>query len=161
MERPSFEQLIKEDRAARDSKTWRGSFLEYLDIVRDDPSVPKLAHARIFDNIMRTGTQDIHETDEEFTVELDVPGIDPGDLKIQATGDQLTIHGERRSVKDGDDKTVSHRNERITGVFERSFTLPVSVEPEQVKATYKDGVLLIRLPKAAQSRARQVTIDVQ
>src|SRR5499425_1157680 len=64
MDRPSFEQLIKEDRAARDSKTWRGSFLDYLDIVRDDPSVPKLAHARIFDNIMRAGTQDIHETDD-------------------------------------------------------------------------------------------------
>src|SRR5262249_888706 len=64
MDRPSFEQLIKEDRAARDFKTWRGSFLEYLDLVRDDPSVPKLAHARIYDNVMRVGTQDIHETDD-------------------------------------------------------------------------------------------------
>src|SRR6266852_4583294 len=64
MDRPSFEQLIKEDRAARESKTWRGPFLEYLDLVREDPSVPKLSHARIFDNIMRSGTLDIHETDD-------------------------------------------------------------------------------------------------
>src|SRR5437870_5904182 len=64
MDRPSFEQLIKEDRAARESKVWRGPFLEYLDLVRDDPSVPKLAHARIFDNIMRIGTQDIQESDD-------------------------------------------------------------------------------------------------
>src|ERR1051326_4014224 len=64
MDRPSFEQLIKEDRAARESKSWRGPFLEYLDLVRDDPSVPKLAHARIFDNIMRVGTQDIQESDD-------------------------------------------------------------------------------------------------
>src|SRR5216110_2737991 len=64
MDRPSFEQLIKEDRAARESKVWRGPFLEYLDLVREDPSVPKLAHARIHDNIMRAGTQDIQETDD-------------------------------------------------------------------------------------------------
>src|SRR5581483_1626362 len=64
MDRPSFEQLIKEDRAARESKLWRGSFLEYLDTVREDPSIPKLAHARTFDNIMRAGTQDIHESDD-------------------------------------------------------------------------------------------------
>src|SRR5690242_231723 len=64
MDRPSFEQLIKEDRAARESKLWRGSFLEYLDLVRDDPSLPKLSHARVHDNIMRAGTQDIHESDD-------------------------------------------------------------------------------------------------
>src|SRR5215467_10606453 len=64
MDRPSFEQLIKEDRAARESKLWRGTFLEYLDLVRDDPSVPKLAHARLHDTIMRVGTLDIHEADD-------------------------------------------------------------------------------------------------
>src|SRR5881392_1842901 len=64
MDRPSFEQLIKEDRAASESKVWRGPFLEYLDVVREDPSIPKLAHARIFDNIMRIGTQDIQESDD-------------------------------------------------------------------------------------------------
>src|SRR6201997_3265054 len=64
MDRPSFEQLIKEDRAARESKLWRGPFLEYLDLVREDPGLPKLAHARIFDNIMRSGTLDIQETDD-------------------------------------------------------------------------------------------------
>src|SRR2546429_8588462 len=64
MDRPSFEQLIKEDRAARESKVWRGPFLEYLDLVREDPSLPKLSHARIFDNIMRSGTLDIQESDD-------------------------------------------------------------------------------------------------
>src|SRR5207249_10075081 len=64
MDRPSFEQLIKEDRAARESKVWRGPFLAYVDLVREDPSVPKLAHARIFHNIMRSGTLDIQETDD-------------------------------------------------------------------------------------------------
>src|SRR5438067_8637944 len=61
MDRPSCEQLIKDDRAARESKVWRGPFLEYLDLVRDDPSVPTLAHARIIDNIMRVATKDTQE----------------------------------------------------------------------------------------------------
>src|ERR687887_17671 len=64
MDRPSFEQLIKEDRAARESKLWRGTFLEYLDLCREDPGLPRLSHARIFDTIMRAGTQDIQESDD-------------------------------------------------------------------------------------------------
>src|SRR5262249_17198822 len=64
MDRPSFEQLIKDDRAAQDLKAWRGSFLEYLDLVRDDPSIPKLSHARVFDTITRAGTHDIQESDD-------------------------------------------------------------------------------------------------
>src|ERR1044071_4141710 len=64
MDRVSFEQLIKEDRAARETKVWRGAFLEYLDLVREDPSLPKLAHARMYDTIMRGGTLDIHDSDD-------------------------------------------------------------------------------------------------
>lgn len=103
---------------------------------------------------------DVHETDGDYAFELDLPGIDPADVKIQVTGDQLTIHGERRAVKDEGDKTVTHRLERVTGLFERSFTLPTPVETDQVKAHYKDGVLTVRLPKAAGARARQVDIQV-
>jgi len=107
-----------------------------------------------------TPAVDIHETEKEYTLQLDLPGVSPADVKIEVTGDQLTIHGERRAVKDGEDKTIAHRVERLTGVFERTFALHVPVESEQVKASYKDGVLRIQLPKAAGARTRQVTIDV-
>ncbi len=60
----AFEKLIKDDRAAHEQKLWQGTFLEYLERVREDPSVPKLAHARIYDVIMRPGTADILETDD-------------------------------------------------------------------------------------------------
>jgi serine protein kinase len=60
----NFERLIKEDRAARESKVWRGSFLEYLEIVKQDPTLPKLAHSRIYDRIMRDGTSDILQSDD-------------------------------------------------------------------------------------------------
>ncbi|HLK11144.1 MAG TPA: serine protein kinase [Candidatus Binatia bacterium] len=64
MDNPSFEQIIKEDRVARESKHWRGTFLQYLEIVRSDPTVPKLAHARMFDMIMRAGSEDILGCDD-------------------------------------------------------------------------------------------------
>ncbi|TMA39707.1 MAG: serine protein kinase, partial [Deltaproteobacteria bacterium] len=62
--RHSFEQIIKEDRAGQESKLWRGTFLEYLELVRDDPAIPKLSHARLYDTIMRLGTQDILDSDD-------------------------------------------------------------------------------------------------
>src|SRR5438094_590414 len=62
--RHSFEQIIKEDRAGQESKLWRGTFLEYLELVRDDPTIPKLSHARLYDTIMRLGTQDILDSDD-------------------------------------------------------------------------------------------------
>jgi len=61
---PSFEQLIKEDRASRDAKRWRGTLLEYLELVRKDASITKLAHARVHDTIMRPGSHDILETED-------------------------------------------------------------------------------------------------
>src|SRR2546423_13972029 len=63
--RHSFEQIIKEDRAGQESKLWRGTFLEYLEMVPADPPIPKLSHARLHDTIMRVGPQDILEADDQ------------------------------------------------------------------------------------------------
>ena len=65
---PSFEQLIKEDRATRDAKRWRGTLLEYLELVRKDATITKLAHARVYEMMMRAGARDILETDEPTRV---------------------------------------------------------------------------------------------
>ena len=59
-----FEKLIKDDRAVREQKAWRGTFLEYLERVREDPTLPKLAHSRIYDIIIKMGTVDVHDTDD-------------------------------------------------------------------------------------------------
>jgi serine protein kinase len=59
-----FEKLIKDDRAAHEQKTWRGTFLEYLERVREDPGLPKLAHSRLYDILMKVGTSDILEGDD-------------------------------------------------------------------------------------------------
>jgi len=59
-----FEKLIKDDRAAHEQKLWRGTFLDYLERVREDPSLPKLAHSRLYDVIIKNGTSDILEGDD-------------------------------------------------------------------------------------------------
>jgi len=64
MDTPSFEQLIREDRAARESKRWRGTFLEYLELVRQNQALPKLSHARLYEMMMRDGTHDILDSDD-------------------------------------------------------------------------------------------------
>jgi serine protein kinase len=66
----TFEQVIKRDRAERESKQWRGTLLDYLEMVRADPTVAKMAHARIYDMIMVTGTRNIHESDDPRTKRL-------------------------------------------------------------------------------------------
>ncbi|HXW84457.1 MAG TPA: hypothetical protein VEJ86_08625 [Candidatus Binataceae bacterium] len=66
----AFERVIKEDRAARESKVWRGTLLGYLELVRSDPVVTKLAHARIYDMLMADGSRSIHDTDDPRTKRL-------------------------------------------------------------------------------------------
>jgi serine protein kinase len=66
----TYERVIKEDRAARESKQWRGTLLEYLEVVRNDPTMTKLAHARIYDLIMAPGLRNIHDTDDPRTKRL-------------------------------------------------------------------------------------------
>ncbi|HYC22519.1 MAG TPA: serine protein kinase [Candidatus Bathyarchaeia archaeon] len=63
-DKDTFERIIKEDRAAHEGETWRGTFLDYLEKVRDDPTLPKLAHARLHDVIMRRGSEDIQSSDD-------------------------------------------------------------------------------------------------
>jgi HSP20 family protein len=76
------------------------------------------------------------------------------------TGDLLTVRGERRDA-DTPDEVTRHRAERPRGRFERSFSLPMPVRGDGVKATYRDGVLSIRLPKADDVKAKQITIEIQ
>ncbi len=66
----NFERVIKEDRAAREAKQWRGTLLEYLEIVKKDPTIPKLSHARIYDMVISAGVRNIQETDDPRTKRL-------------------------------------------------------------------------------------------
>ena len=98
---------------------------------------------------------DIHETPEEFVLKMDVPGVASKDVKVSLTGDTLVIRGERKDEKtDG----TRHRIERVYGSFERSFQLGSRVRADQIKATYRDGVLEVHVPKAEEAKVREIEV---
>jgi HSP20 family protein len=102
---------------------------------------------------------DIQETDEAFVVRLDLPGVAQKDVKVSLLGDELTIHGERKQEETRKDGKAEYR-ERVFGSFQRKFTLSAPVQADQVKATFKDGVLEVHVPKAPQARSREIEIQV-
>lgn len=102
---------------------------------------------------------DIEETPDSFVFRADLPGVRPGDVKVSLHGDTLTLRGERKRESEKKDG-ASHRIERAFGAFERTFTLHAPVQGDQVKAAFKDGVLEITVPKAAEARAREIEVQV-
>ena len=102
---------------------------------------------------------DIEEGPEDFVFRADLPGFKLEDVKVRFHGDTLSISGERRLNGEASKDTL-HRRERVAGTFERSFTLTAPVRSSEVKATYKDGVLEIRVPKAEEARAREIEVQV-
>lgn len=104
-------------------------------------------------------TVDIEESAEEFIIRADLPGVQQKDVKVSLMGDTLTIRGERKYESNQKDGTV-HRVERAYGSFERSFTLGAPVRNDKVKATYRDGVLEIRVPKAEEARLKEIEVQV-
>ena len=104
---------------------------------------------------------DVHETKDEFVLTLDIPGVTEKDVHLSITGDMLTIKGERRFEREAEGNgNTYHRVERLYGKFERSVQLPTMVQTDKVKATYRDGVLTVTLPKAEEVKPREIKIDL-
>ncbi len=102
---------------------------------------------------------DIEETPEEFVLHVDLPGVSQKDVKVSLRGDTLTIRGERKLESNPKNGNM-HRSERAYGQFERSFVLGTPVQNDKVKATYHDGVLEVRVPKAEEARVREIEVQV-
>jgi HSP20 family protein len=99
----------------------------------------------------------VSETDDEIVVRAELPGIDARSLDVTMEQDTLTISGERRPQEE---KNASyHRRERSWGTFRRSFTIPRRVDSAKVAARYVNGILTVELPKAAEARPRQITVQ--
>lgn len=92
-------------------------------------------------------------------VSFDMPGVKKEDIKIEVHGNQLVISGERqREVKEKDGEATL-RHERLHGKFERTFTLPSSINADKIEAHYEDGVLSVVLPKAEAAKGRAIQIQ--
>ncbi|MBL1271910.1 MAG: heat-shock protein [Marinobacter sp.] len=103
---------------------------------------------------------DIKETDNAFTIEAELPGMDKKDVKVTVRDGVLSIEGERKHEEKSDDKKV-HRVERFYGSFMRRFTLPENVDDNSVKASFKDGLLTLTIQKAEPKEPKAIEVDVQ
>jgi HSP20 family protein len=102
---------------------------------------------------------DVYEDEHDIVLKLEVPGIDEKDLDIRVENNTLTVHGERKLEKDEKEENY-RRVERQYGSFTRSFTLPTTVETENVSANYDKGVLKIKLAKKAEVKPKQIKVNV-
>jgi len=100
---------------------------------------------------------DVEETKDSLVVRAEIPGMKKEELKIQTVGDNLVVSGERKHEAEEKDRHF-HRVERTYGKFQRAFALPVEVEPDKAKASYKDGVLEITFPKSEKARAKEIEV---
>jgi len=103
---------------------------------------------------------DIHETDKEIFIDVELPGIDKKDIKVEVKDNTLTISGERRSERKTED-AQSCRVERHYGRFERSFGLPETVDTDKVAAEYRNGVLTLTLPKTEKAIPKEIRVEVK
>jgi HSP20 family protein len=102
---------------------------------------------------------DMYETKDEVVVTADLPGLNEKDIHLSITGDMMALRGERQWNHEV--KQESHyRGERWFGKFERTLPLPIPVQADKVKASYRDGVLTVRLPKTEEIKPKEIKIDV-
>lgn len=103
---------------------------------------------------------DIFDTDNAIVIKAELPGIKKDDVSIDVKGNVLIIKGERFFDKETKEENY-YRKERSFGKFQRSFTLPDAVNPEAIKANFKNGVLEIEVPKPEEKKPKQISINVE
>ena len=127
---------------------------------------------RVFDSLLgrtvgtmlRTGNAekyvpalDIAESEEAYTINVDLPGVKPEDVKIEMHDGKLSISGSRGGVSE--EKAESyHRIERHSGTFQRVVALPGEVDVDHIDASYDHGVLVVQLPKTAKQQPKKIEI---
>lgn len=100
---------------------------------------------------------DFSETKDAYLVKAEVPGVEQKDISVQLQDQMLTIKGEKHKEKEEKDEK-HHRLERSWGAFTRTLALPMGVETEKVSATFKDGLLTIKLPKAPGAKGTTIPV---
>ncbi|MBW2435994.1 MAG: Hsp20/alpha crystallin family protein [Desulfobacterales bacterium] len=102
---------------------------------------------------------DIYETADGFTLKVELAGVAKEDVSVEVKDNVLILKGERLldpAIKD----EQYYRKERAFGKFQRSFTLQESIKPEQVKASFKNGILTITVPRPTEEKAKQITVNI-
>jgi len=100
---------------------------------------------------------DIYETDDAFMLKAELPGFTKDDVNIEVHENRLIIRGERKRETEAKEDQY-HRVERAYGRFERAFWLPTTVDAEHIQASFKNGILEMRLPKSEKAKPKQIPI---
>jgi len=103
---------------------------------------------------------DIYETEDKIVLKAELPEVDKKDVDIKVDDNTLTIQGERKFDKETK-KENYHRIERAYGKFSRSFSLPNTIDKEKIKATYKDGILELIMPKKEETKPKQISVELK
>lgn len=99
---------------------------------------------------------DIHEDERGLEIDLDLPGISPENIRVEAENNTITIQGERRY--EGTQGRTAHRTERIHGTFVRTFNIPPRYDLSRIEANYENGALALRVPRREQAMRRAIPI---
>ena len=103
---------------------------------------------------------DILEANEHVEIRAEIPGLSEKDVQVSVTDDVLTLKGEKTQESDENDQKY-HRVERSYGRFQRSFTLPANLDPEDIKAKFTNGVLIVSIPKAKVVQPKEIQINIE
>ncbi len=139
-------------------------------LVKFNPIGPLLTRSPFFEDFFNTDLKgrngifapdvDIRESEKEFVVQAELPGLDKKDFSLKLENNILTLSGEKK-YENEDKREGGYRLERRYGAFKRSFRLTDSVDASKIKADYRNGVLTINVPKAAKAKAKEVEISVK
>ena len=99
----------------------------------------------------------IFQKGEDLVAVVELPGIDKNDLEIEAKENTIRING-RKAIAYGEQASV-HRRERVSGVFDRTLSVPIRIEPDRIKAEYRDGLLALFIPRAEADRPRSIKVS--
>ena len=103
---------------------------------------------------------DIYETENGIVLAAELPGVGKENISIEVKDNILTLKGERTAIPKVKEENF-YRRERYYGTFQRSFTLQQNIQPNLIKATFKNGVLQIEIPKPEEDQPKQVTVNVE
>ena len=103
---------------------------------------------------------DVSETKSDLVIKAELPGMDPKDIDISMNNGFLTIKGEKKHEREEKDENY-HLVERSYGSFSRSVQLPGEVQSEKIKASFKNGVLIVKIPKPKESKKKEIRIKVE
>lgn len=124
-------------------------------------SLPSVRLSCLLDNVLLRPKADIASTEREYTVTVEIPGVDEDDVKLELTQDgTLTVKGEKRQEKEQKDKSF-YRVERSYGSFQRTLSLPEDADHESVDASFKNGVLTITCARKAVAQAPTRRIEIR